>query len=204
MGMRLGDLAATVQQAFKDRVREGKFTDDDVRDDPALYDAACTYAEQYTGENPFLRDVQHNAVTGGAWLTTAQARGVLNTMLHGLRSAARAKAQGSHSQPQRKRGENQALSESAAIHTGGGATAVARQLRAAETAKAQRVRIMRVEGREGIYRTRSKSDPSVHYMLAVLPDGRVACSCEGYKHTGICKHEEALVSKLARENNRKS
>lgn len=63
----------------------------------------------------------------------------------------------------------------------------------------QRVRILRVPGRPGVYRTRSKSDPNSWYTLVTDETGYVACSCLGFFHRQWCKHEQQLRNRLGRE-----
>lgn len=73
-----------------------------------------------------------------------------------------------------------------------------KEARARRRAREQRVHIFVVPGRPGVYTTKSKSDPTERYDL-VARDGVIACSCPGYEHHKVCKHAEALKSRLARE-----
>jgi hypothetical protein len=156
------------------------FEDADVTE--VLHGVASMYLDSYTGENNFLRSVQQYSAAGN-WITTRQARGVLNTMLRGMRDAAARR--------------NEAKPQAAPM------TTETKQVRAIERAKTERVRLYSVEGRPDVYRTRSKSDPTVHYTVAYNRGaGVVCCSCKGYENHGCCKHSEALASKIAREAKR--
>lgn len=73
------------------------------------------------------------------------------------------------------------------------------EARAHQRAYDQRVHIFAVPGREGVYTTRSKSEPHVRYSL-VARDGEVACSCAGFAYRQSCKHSEALKNRLGRES----
>lgn len=73
----------------------------------------------------------------------------------------------------------------------------ARELEARSRARALGVRVAVVsEARR--YVTTSQSQPGVVYALERTPAGW-ACSCEGYLHTGVCKHLGAVERRSERE-----
>jgi hypothetical protein len=60
-----------------------------------------------------------------------------------------------------------------------------------------RVRVAVVDRAEA-YTTRSQSRPGVRYVMRRTPAGW-ACSCEGYYHTGACKHLGQVERRSERE-----
>ena len=76
------------------------------------------------------------------------------------------------------------------------------EARAHQRAYDEHVHIFSVPGREGVYTTKSKSEPYVRYSL-VARDGEVACSCAGFAYRQSCKHLEALKNRLGRESARR-
>jgi hypothetical protein len=72
------------------------------------------------------------------------------------------------------------------------------QARAISRAHSEHVHIFKTP-RQGVYTTKSKSDPAERYNLVVMPDGSAACSCKGYYYRQSCKHAEALLNRIARE-----
>lgn len=74
------------------------------------------------------------------------------------------------------------------------------QARAIQRAHDEHVYVRRT-GREGVYTTRSRSEPGRTYTL-VDADGIQACSCKGFEYRQSCKHVEALRNRLARESRR--
>ncbi len=73
----------------------------------------------------------------------------------------------------------------------------ARQLEARARARTRRVKVaVVVEARK--YVTASQSHPGTVYTLLRTPAGW-ACECEGYLHTGMCKHLGAVERRAARE-----
>lgn len=73
-----------------------------------------------------------------------------------------------------------------------------KEARATQRAKDEHVHVFAVAGRPGVFTTKSKSDPTERHTLVV--DGtQVHCSCKGYEYHRVCKHQQALVSRLARE-----
>lgn len=73
------------------------------------------------------------------------------------------------------------------------------EARAIQRAKDQHVHIFAVAGRQGVYTTKSKSDPTERYTL-VAKGSEVGCSCKGFAYRGSCKHAAALEARLARES----
>ncbi len=70
------------------------------------------------------------------------------------------------------------------------------ELRALQRAKKERVRIVKLAGRDR-YLARSRTvDPGAYYELSVAW-GVVRCTCPGFLHRGLCKHAAALKSRLA-------
>src|SRR4051794_11404944 len=94
------------------------FEDGDVTE--VVHGVASMYLDSYTGENGFLRSVQQYSAAGN-WITTRQARGVLNTMLVGLRDA--------------KARRNEVKPQAAPMPV------ATKQVRAIERAKSERVRL---------------------------------------------------------------
>ncbi|MBW3656656.1 MAG: hypothetical protein KY444_11185 [Gemmatimonadetes bacterium] len=73
----------------------------------------------------------------------------------------------------------------------------ARQLEARARARTLGVRVAVVsEARR--YVTASQSQPGALYAIERTPAGW-ACSCQGYEHTGICKHLGQVERRAARE-----
>ncbi len=73
----------------------------------------------------------------------------------------------------------------------------ARQLEARARARACRVKVaVVVEARK--YVTASQSHPGTVYAIERTPAGW-ACECEGYFHTGMCKHLGAVERRAERE-----
>ena len=73
----------------------------------------------------------------------------------------------------------------------------ARQLEARARARTLGVRVEVVsEARH--YRTRSQSNPGEVYQLVRTPAGW-ACSCQGFYHTGCCKHLGQVERRAERE-----
>jgi hypothetical protein len=73
----------------------------------------------------------------------------------------------------------------------------ARQLEARARARILGVRVAVVsEARR--YVTHSQTEPGVTYTVERTPAGW-ACSCQGYFHTGCCKHLGAVERRAARE-----
>lgn len=73
----------------------------------------------------------------------------------------------------------------------------ARQLEARARARSRGVRVaVVVEARR--YVSASQSAPGTVYAIERTPAGW-ACSCEGYLHTGVCKHLGAVERRAARE-----
>lgn len=75
--------------------------------------------------------------------------------------------------------------------------AAARQLEARARARTLAVRVaVVVEARR--YITASQSQPGTVYAIERTPAGW-ACSCEGYEHTGVCKHIAGVERRSERE-----
>ena len=73
----------------------------------------------------------------------------------------------------------------------------ARQLEARARARTLGVRVAVVsEARR--YVTASQSQPGALYVIERTPIGW-ACSCQGYEHTGVCKHLGAVERRAERE-----
>ncbi len=73
----------------------------------------------------------------------------------------------------------------------------ARQLEARARARTRGVRVAVVsEARR--YVTASQSQPGALYVIERTPVGW-ACSCQGYEHTGMCKHLGAVERRAERE-----
>lgn len=73
----------------------------------------------------------------------------------------------------------------------------AREIEARARARQLRVRVGVVEPAES-YTTRSQSRPGVRYAVQRTPAGW-ACSCDGYAHTGACKHLGQVERRSERE-----
>ena len=73
----------------------------------------------------------------------------------------------------------------------------ARQLEARARARARGVRVAVVsEARR--YVSAAQSQPGTVYAIERTPVGW-ACSCQGYEHTGVCKHIAAVERRAERE-----
>jgi hypothetical protein len=68
----------------------------------------------------------------------------------------------------------------------------------------ERLHIFAVPGRPNCYVVRSRSDPAERYHLVAGPGGAVGCSCRGFEYRQSCKHAEALMMRLGREQSRSS
>src|SRR3954449_4552819 len=73
----------------------------------------------------------------------------------------------------------------------------AREIEARARARQLRVRVA-VADRAEAYTTLSQSRPGVRYALRRTPAGW-ACSCDGYDHTGACKHLGQVERRSERE-----
>ena len=73
----------------------------------------------------------------------------------------------------------------------------AREIEARARARQLRVRVAVVAEGES-YTTVSRSRPGVRYTMQRTPSGW-ACSCEGYYHTGACKHLGQVERRSERE-----
>ena len=73
----------------------------------------------------------------------------------------------------------------------------ARELEARARARQLRVRVAVVAEGES-YTTVSRSRPGVRYAMQRTPSGWV-CSCDGYYHTGACKHLGQVERRSERE-----
>lgn len=65
---------------MSDLIRDRRYNDRDVRDNPDLHAVAVRYLEQYTGEFDFLVDMRIRALDEDYGLTVGMVRGVLNCM----------------------------------------------------------------------------------------------------------------------------
>lgn len=61
-------------------IEQERFTDQDVRDSPSLYQTACNQAKDYRGDFDFMRRARRQMEMDNA-LTIGTARGVLNALL---------------------------------------------------------------------------------------------------------------------------
>ena len=78
------------------------------------------------------------------------------------------------------------------------------ELRAQERAKAERTRIIKLVGQD-LYLARSRSmEPGAFFQLTVSPWGAIHCECPAFLYRRVCKHAEALKTKLARSQSRSS
>lgn len=73
------------------------------------------------------------------------------------------------------------------------------EVRANAKAHEKHVHIFAVPGRPGVFVTKSKSDPTQKYYLAVSRN-TVACNCKGFMSRRSCLHVEALRNRLGRES----
>lgn len=73
----------------------------------------------------------------------------------------------------------------------------AREIEARARARRLRIRVAVVERAES-YTTASRSRPGVRYAMRRTPAGW-ACSCDGYYHTGACKHLGQVERRSERE-----
>jgi hypothetical protein len=70
--------------------------------------------------------------------------------------------------------------------------------RALERAQQERIRIVKLAGKER-YLARSRTvDPGAYFELAVTSWGEVRCNCPGFLYRSVCKHAAALRAQLAR------
>ena len=73
----------------------------------------------------------------------------------------------------------------------------AREIEARARARQQHIRVAVVEPAQS-YTTVSRSRPGVRYAMRRTPAGW-ACSCDGYYHTGACKHLGQVERRSERE-----
>jgi hypothetical protein len=69
------------------------------------------------------------------------------------------------------------------------------QLRRARV-RARGVRVVKLAGQDR-YLARSRTyEPGSYFELRVSPWGHVRCTCPGFTYRGVCKHAEALKTKM--------